>query len=642
MLRASPKWCGRLRSFLGAPLRRSLWPSPALHRNRPAEPFELPVEEHEERTGLPVIAILGRPNVGKSTLFNCFVRLFSGKYKNSSIVTNIPGTTRDRIYAFLELPDSAELPVGRCMMVDTGGIYSTSERVPSAHDAEGRIDELIQQQALIAMEQANAVIYVTEVSNAIDPVDKRLASWLRRKYRGVLEDRIILVVNKVDNDDRSDMVPAFVRLGLGEPISCSSAHSAGLSEVFYKAMHTMIRHRDQPIAMALEAVQAARLARKENQQLDAPVDASESPENEEGESGEEETYQISWDGLMAGGLRSHSEISNLSHMTTMNTDLAYHRTAVQVEALEQAQSELAATSSDNAPATTERPRTLKLAILGRPNVGKSSILNAIVGKNRAIVSNVAGTTHDPIDEKITWRGTTDILLVDTAGIRRKGHHSLGVESLTILWAMQIIERSEVVLLVVDAKEGISRQDKRLASEVLERNRSVIVVVNKWDGKVKRKNKLIAYEKYVRKELNFLSFVPVVFASAINKENLEPIVDLAILVGQQRRQRIPTHKLMDIVHSMDHKGPGSKKRNMKVKFITQARVQSPTFALFATNCDLCTESYKRYVENCIRARFPFTGTPLRLIITDNPSKRSVTSRPKSRKFKSPLPENAKTK
>merc|ERR1712137_1076814 len=253
----------------------------------------------------------------------------------------------------------------------------------------------------------------------------------------------------------------------------------------------------------------------------------------------------------------------------------------------------------------------------------------VTGKNRAIVSDIAGTTHDPIDEKIRWRDETDVLLVDTAGIRRKGHHKIGIESLTILWAIQIIERSEVVLLAIDAKEGISRQDKRLASEILDRNRSVIVVVTKWDGKVNRKNKLVAYEKYVRKELNFLSFVPVVFSSAINKENLEPIVDLAVLVGQQRRQRIPTHKLMDIVRSMDHKGPGTKKRNMKIKFITQARVQSPTFALFATNCDLCTDSYRRYVENCIRARFPFTGTPLRLIVTDNPTKRSVTSRTTSK-------------
>ena len=358
-------------------------------------------------------------------------------------------------------------------MIDPGGINSTSERVPSAHDAEGRIDELIQQQALVAMEQANAVIYVTEVSSGVDPVDKRLSSWLRRKYRGVLEDRIVLVVNKVDNDDRSDLVPAFIRLGLGEPIPCSSAHSAGLSEVFYKAMHTMIRHRDQPIAMALEAVQAARLAKKENHGSQESNTLPVEEEEQEDDPNEEEEYDIPWDSLIARG--DHTELSQLSHVATMNTDLAHHHTNTQTESLQQVTSSHSPEPIEPSRSSAERPRTLKLAILGRPNVGKSSILNAIVGKNRAIVSNVAGTTHDPIDELITWRGSTDILLVDTAGIRRRGHHSLGVESLTILWAMQIIERSEVVLLVIDAKEGISRQDKRLASEILDRNRSVIVI-----------------------------------------------------------------------------------------------------------------------------------------------------------------------
>merc|ERR1712137_107003 len=254
----------------------------------------------------------------------------------------------------------------------------------------------------------------------------------------------------------------------------------------------------------------------------------------------------------------------------------------------------------------------------------------VTGKNRAIVSDIAGTTHDPIDEKIRWRDETDVLLVDTAGIRRKGHHKIGIESLTILWAIQIIERSEVVLLVIDAKEGISRQDKRLASEILERNRSVIVVVNKWDGKVKRKNKLSAFEKYVRKELNFLSFVPVVFASAMNKENLEPIIDLAILVWEQRNQRIPTRKLMDIIRNLDHKGPGNRKKHFKIKFMTQARVHAPTFALFASNGHLCTDSYKRYIENTIRAKHPFTGTPIRLIVTDPPKKSSVKVIPNSSK------------
>ena len=391
----------------------------------------------------------------------------------------------------------------------------------------------------------------------ITQTDRRLASWMRKKYKGVVEDRVILVVNKVDNDERADQVAQFVRLGLGEPVSCSAAHSAGISEVFYKALQKMIKYRHQPIALAQDEAVAERLRQKEQMSEESPSGAASPVGEGEGEAVEEgseveeveeneEDYQIPWESLLAKD--NLHNIADFSRLATNQSDLQHYKEVVRERSSLDEPDEM----EDNGEVSQERPRTLKLAILGRPNVGKSSILNAIVGKNRAIVSNVAGTTHDPIDEKITWRGETDILLVDTAGIRRKGHHKIGIESLTILWAMQIIERSEVVLLVVDAKEGILRQDKRLASEALERNRSVIVVVNKWDGKVRRKNSLEDFEKYVRKELNFLNFVPVVFASAMNKENLEPVIDLSVLVGQQRRQRIPTRKLMDIVKNMDHR------------------------------------------------------------------------------------------
>ena len=333
------------------------------------------------------------------------------------------------------------------------------------------------------MEQANAIIYITDVMEGINPVDKRLASWLRRMYNG-MADRVVLVVNKVDNDDRADSVEQFIRLGLGEPVSCSASHSSGLSEVFYKALMKMIKYQDQPIAMAIEEAKLTRQKQQNNVE-----DTAEILEEEKVEENDEEhdDYQIPWEFLM--GANKGDEIDGTSKIATTATDLSLYRNIVKQrdsEAEKTAKSEL---EELEAREPVVEQKTLKLAILGRPNVGKSSTLNAIVGKNRAIVSNIAGTTHDPIDEKIRWRDETDILLVDTAGIRRRGHHKIGIESLTILWAMQIIERSEVVLLVVDAKEGILRQDKRLATEILERNRSVIVVVNKWDGKVKRSNKV---------------------------------------------------------------------------------------------------------------------------------------------------------
>ena len=309
---------------------------------------------------------------------------------------------------------------------------------------------------------------------------------MRRRYKGIVNDRIVLVVNKVDNDERAEQVDQFIRLGLGEPIACSAAHSAGLSEVFYKAMRKMINFQDTSIAMAIEQAKTAARDPKQTK--------SESHESDMGEdnletdnSDTEEDFPVPWGALMAKEDQKQANVGNIARIATQATDLSLYKDVVEKRAKENDEKTIIQQleEAEGMP----KSKTMKLAILGRPNVGKSSILNAIIGKNRAIVSNIAGTTHDPIDEKIRWRDETDILLVDTAGIRRRGHHKIGIESLTILWAMQIIERSEVVLLVVDAKEGITRQDKRLASEVLDRNRSIIVVVNKWDGKIKRKNKV---------------------------------------------------------------------------------------------------------------------------------------------------------
>ena len=362
-------------------------------------------------------------------------------------------------------------------MIDTGGIDSTSGKFTQSFSQKAdpkKINDLIRQQAFIALEQANAIIYITDVTEGINQVDKRIASWLRRKYPGIAEDRIVLVVNKVDNDERSENVEQFIRLGLGEPIACSAAHSAGLSEVFYKAMMKMIKFQDTTIAMAIENAQQKRQLRMNNENIEKEVENYTDTESDA-------EFDVPWEALVGNSENNKETIDNLKKITGLEKTEKEPPKRKYIESLEDIAEE---------EKNEEKPsKTLKLAILGRPNVGKSSILNAVVGKNRAIVSNIAGTTHDPIDEKIRWRDENDILIIDTAGIRRRGHHKIGIESLTVLWALQIIERSEVILLVIDAKDGVLRQDKRLASEIIDRNRSVIVVVNKWDGKVKRKNKV---------------------------------------------------------------------------------------------------------------------------------------------------------
>jgi len=272
-------------------------------------------------------------------------------------------------------------------------------------------------------------------------------------------------------------------------------------------------------------------------------------------------------------------------------------------------------------------KTIRIAIIGQPNVGKSSLVNCVLGHDRVIVTPIPGTTHDPTDHRLEWRGDTDITLIDTAGIKRRALHDVGLERSSVLWSMKVIERSHVCLLIVDPTVGVTDQESRIASHIIENNKSVVVVINKWDlvknrfvKKVKKQEKKAAceYEEQIRDQLGFLSFVPVLYCSAKTGFQVDLLLDLAIDVYREREKRIKTHHLHDIIKhaKLLHKPPTKGKRKLTIKHITQADQYPPTFIFFVNHPDLATDSYQRFLSHKIREFYPFKGTPLRLLFREN--------------------------
>jgi GTP-binding protein len=445
----------------------------------------------------PIVALVGRPNVGKSTLFNRIVG------QRRAIVEDLPGTTRDRLYG------DAEWNGVPFTVVDTGGLEIIESRkkrrpqdqpVPLSTASIGFIDE-IREQAKVAIAEADAIVMLVDVLEGVMPADEDVAEVLRRTEKPVL-----VAANKVDNETRQQAAFEFYTLGLGDVYPISALHGLGIGDLL------------DDLVAAFPVVEEA-----------------------------------------------------------------------------------------------EEPDALKIALVGKPNVGKSSLLNKLLGEERAIVSEIPGTTRDATDTYLTWEGQP-VLLIDTAGIRRRGRIERGIEKYSVLRAMKAISRADVVLLLLDAQDLVTAQDAHVAGYILEEMRSIIVVVNKWDLIEKDTYTMDAYTKQVRADLKFLDYVPVLYISALTGQRVHKILPLASQIYQERRVRISTGELNRLVEdaTIRHSPPHKAGKRLKFFYATQASVDPPTFVFFVNDKRLVHFSYMRYLENQLRRRYSFLGTPLKLV------------------------------
>ncbi len=444
----------------------------------------------------PVVALVGRPNVGKSTLFN---RLAGERL---AIVDDTPGTTRDRIFADSEWNG---IPF---TIVDTGGIDpSHGGRTPLSIGSADFIEQ-IRVQAGVAIRDADVVLLLVDGESGPTPADQEVAQILRRSQKtvdGQPAPPVFLVVNKCESARTRQEAVAFYELGLGDPIAVSAIHGTDVGDLLDEVVKAFPR---------------------------------------QGEEIEDES--------------------------------------------------------------------VKIAIVGKPNAGKSSLLNRLVGHERAIVSPIAGTTRDAVDTKIEFNGI-QITLIDTAGIRRRGKIERGVEQYSVLRSFKAIERADVVLLMIDALEGISSQDAHIAGYILDEWKSCVVLVNKWDALEKDTYTMENYTQVVRRELNFMDYVPLLFISAKTGQRVDQALPMALRVQEERLARLSTSKINDIIQkAVDYQPPPSHAgRQLKIYYGTQVRSDPPTFVLFVNDPTLLHFSYLRFLENRIRAEYGFLGTPIKL-------------------------------
>ena len=452
----------------------------------------------------PVAALVGRPNVGKSTLFN---RLAGERL---AVVDEIPGTTRDRLVAEVEwngiLFD----------IVDTGGIDPTRsgpDRQPLSVGSADYIEQ-IRFQAEIAIREADVVLFLTDAESGVTPADEEVAQILwqhQREKNGEPNPPVLLVVNKADNAARRAQALEFYELGMGEPYPISALHGTEIGDL-----------------------------------LDALVSRFQKSEEEEKEEEEEDT--------------------------------------------------------------------VKIAIVGKPNAGKSSLLNRLLGEERAIVSPIPGTTRDAVDTHMVLDGIP-LTLIDTAGIRRRGRIVPGVEKYSVLRSLRAIERADVVLLVVDATSGITAQDTHIAGFILDAWKSAVVLVNKWDAIKKDTYTMDEYARRMYQELNFMDYVPVLFISAKTDQRVDRVLPLALQVQEERLVRLSTSQLNQILQKAQdlHPPPSHAGRQLKIYYGTQVRSEPPTFLLYANDPKLAHFSYLRYLENRLRETYPYIGTPIRFVL-----------------------------
>lgn len=428
----------------------------------------------------PVVAIVGRPNVGKSTVFNRIAG------ERISIVEDTPGVTRDRIYAkgeWLGQPFN---------LIDTGGIDMGDEPFLAK----------ITEQAQIAIDEADVIVFVTSVKEGVTDADEKVAKILYRTDKPV-----ILAVNKVDNPELRSEIYDFYSLGFGDPMPLSGTHGIGTGDLLDKVCQAF------------------------------PKDGAK-----------------------------------------------------------------------------EQDDSIKFSFIGRPNVGKSSLVNAILGENRVIVSNVEGTTRDAIDTKFVAEDGTEFTMIDTAGIRKKGKVYENTEKYSVLRAMRAIDRSDVVCVVLNAEEGIREQDKHVAGYAHEAGRGIIIVVNKWDTLKKDNHTMKEFEKTIRQEFQYLSYAPIVFVSAKTHQRLEQLPKLIERVNHNHERRISSAVLNDVImDAIAHNPtPTDNGRRLRVYYATQVATKPPTFVVFVNDPELMHFSYERFLENQIRAAFDFEGTPIHVI------------------------------
>ena len=433
----------------------------------------------------PIVAIVGRPNVGKSTLFNALAG------KKISIVKDTPGVTRDRIHADVDWLDH------KFTMIDTGGIE------PDSNDI---ILSQMREQAQIAIDTADVIIFMTDVKQGLVDSDAKVADMLRRSHKPV-----ILVVNKVDNFNKMMAdVYEFYNLGIGDPVPISASQRSGLGDMLDKVVN---------------------------------------------------------------------------YFADLN--------------LEQEED--------------DRPR---IAIVGKPNVGKSSIINKITGESRVIVSNIAGTTRDAIDTDVKWNGK-DYVFIDTAGLRRKSKVKEEIEKYSIIITVTAVERADVVIIVIDAVEGVTEQDAKIAGIAHENGKGIIIAVNKWDAIEKNDKTVYEYTNKVRDILSFMPYAEIMFISAKTGQRLPKLFDMIDFVIANHAMRIETGVVNEIMAEAValQQPPSDKGKRLKLYYITQVSVKPPTFVIFVNDKQLMHFSYTRYIENKIREAFGFKGTPLRFIIRE---------------------------
>lgn len=433
----------------------------------------------------PIVAVVGRPNVGKSTLFN---RLAGERI---SIVQDTPGVTRDRIYADIEWTGR------KFTLIDTGGMEIGTEDV---------ILKQILQQAEIAIETADVILFVTDAKAGMTDDDKQVANMLRRTKKPV-----VLAVNKIDNVNRDSMnIYEFYELGIGDPIAISAGQALGLGDM-----------------------------------LDEVISYFPEQQSEE-----------------------------------------------------------------------EEEEVIKVAIIGKPNVGKSSLINKILGEDRLIVSNIPGTTRDAIDSPIEIDGQKYIF-IDTAGMRRKSKIKEEIERFSIIRAVAAVERCDVAILVIDAEEGITDQDTKIAGIAHERGRAAIIAVNKWDVIEKNDKTMNQYLKDIGNELAYMPYAPKVFISALTGQRITRMLELIQTVYQNHALRISTGVLNDVLIEATamQQPPADKGRQLKLYYMTQVSIKPPTFVIFVNDRELFHFSYKRYIENQLREAFGFVGTPVHFIIRE---------------------------
>lgn len=437
----------------------------------------------------PIVAIVGRPNVGKSTLFN----VLAGE--RISIVQDTPGVTRDRIYA-----DCTWLNMNYTL-IDTGGIEPDSKDI---------ILSQMREQAEIAMETADVIIFITDVRQGLVDSDSKVADMLRKSGKPV-----VLVVNKVDSFEKymSD-VYEFYNLGIGEPIPVSAASKLGIGDML-------------------------------------------------------------------------DEVTK--HFPKRNTD----------------------------EEEDERPR---IAIVGKPNVGKSSIVNKLLGENRVIVSDVAGTTRDAIDTTVRYN-KKDYIFIDTAGLRRKSKIKEEIERYSIIRAVTAVERADVVLLVIDASEGVTEQDAKIAGIAHERGKGILIVVNKWDLIEKDDKTMKQHTNRIREVLSFMSYAEILFISAETGQRIGKLYEYIDMIMANQTMRIATGVLNEIMTEAVamQQPPTDKGKRLRLYYITQVSVKPPTFVIFVNDKELMHFSYTRYIENQIRNAFGFKGTSLKFIIRERKEK-----------------------